>query len=62
MIKVIVPVALIFVVIYGGFAKDIASPYGDYSVAWVIWLLLGVTLVLSFILQAIRTKKAKEVK
>ena len=62
MIKLVIPAALIFVVIYGGFAKDIASPYEGYSVAWVIWLLLGVTLVLSFILQAIRTKKAKEVK
>ena len=59
LIKVIVPAGLLFVVILGGFMKDIAAPYEGYSVAWVIWALLGGTLVLSFVLQLVRTKTLK---
>ncbi|UCG10526.1 MAG: sodium-dependent transporter [Dehalococcoidia bacterium] len=61
LIKLIVPVGLLFVVIYGGFMKDLAAPYEGYQVgalsgSHIIWLVLGVTLVLSFVLQAIKTK------
>jgi len=63
MIKIVIPAALIFVVIYGGFMKDIAEPYGGYPLwaASMIWVVLGVTLILSFVLGAIKTKGPKEV-
>jgi len=63
MIKIVIPAALIFVVIYGGFMKDIAEPYGGYPLwaASMIWVVLGVTLILSFVLAAIKTKGPKEV-
>ena len=59
LIKLIVPAGLLFVVIQGGFMKDIAAPYEGYSTAWIIWALLGVTLILSFVLQAVKTKGPK---
>jgi len=63
LIKIVVPAALIFVVIYGGFMKDIAEPYGGYPLwaASMIWVILGVTLILSIVLGAIKTKGPKEV-
>jgi NSS family neurotransmitter:Na+ symporter len=62
-IKLIVPAGLIFVVIYGGFMNDVASPYGGYPLwaASMIWVILVVTLIFSFVLQAIKTKGPKEV-
>ena len=50
-----------FVVIYGGFMKDIAAPYEGYPVwaASMIWVILVVTLGLSFWLQAVKTKGPK---
>ena len=58
MIKVIVPAALLFVVIYGGFMNDIPEAYEGYQVgvlngSHIIWIILGVTLILSFVFQAI---------
>lgn len=52
-IKIVLPVGLLFVVIYGGFAKDLVEPYGGYPLwaASMIWVLLIVTLGLSFLLQ-----------
>ena len=63
LLKVIVPAGLLFVVIYGGFMKDIATPYGGYPLwaASMIWVILAVTLGLSFWLQAVKTKGPKEV-
>jgi len=63
LIKVVVPAGLIFVVIYGGFIPDIAAPYGGYPLwaASVIWIVLAVTLGLSFWLQSIKTRGPKEV-
>ena len=57
-IKVILPAALIFVVVYGGFKPDIAASYSGYP-RWasnVIWYVLGGTLILSFIMQSCKTK------
>ena len=59
LIKLIVPIGLLFVVIYGGFMKDLASPYEGYSTAWIIWALLIGTLILSFIFQMVRTRTPK---
>jgi len=63
LIKVIVPAGLLFVVVYGGFMKDIVTPYEGYPLwaASMIWVILVVTLILSFVLQAIKTKGPKEV-
>jgi NSS family neurotransmitter:Na+ symporter len=63
LIKVVVPAGLLFVVIYGGFMKDIAAPYGGYPLwaASMIWVILAVTLGLSFWLQAVKTRTPKEV-
>jgi len=63
LLKVVVPAGLLFVVIYGGFMKDIAAPYGGYPLwaASMIWVILIVTLGLSFVLQAVKTKGPKEV-
>jgi len=65
LLKLIVPAGLLFVVIVGGFMKDIPAAYEGYQVGMlngshVIWLVLGVTLVLSFVLQAVKTKGPKE--
>ncbi len=61
LIKIIVPASLLFVVIYGGFMNDIAAPYEGYPLwaASMIWVLLAVTLILSFVLQAIKTRGPK---
>ena len=63
LIKIVVPAALLFVVIYGGFVQDIATPYGGYPlwVASMIWVILAVTLGLSFWLQKVKTRVPKEV-
>lgn len=61
LIKLVVPAGLIFVVIMGGFRMDIPEAYGGYQVgalsgSHIIWIILGVTLVLSFVLGAIKSK------
>lgn len=61
LIKLVVPAGLIFVVIMGGFRVDIPEAYGGYQVgalsgSHIIWIILGVTLVLSFVLGAIKSK------
>jgi NSS family neurotransmitter:Na+ symporter len=63
LLKVIVPAGLLFVVIYGGFMNDIPAPYGGYPLwaASMIWVILIVTLGLSFWLQAVKTRGPKEV-
>ncbi len=68
LIKIVVPAGLLFVVIYGGFKNDIPDPgYGGYVIgpfngSHIIWIILGVTLLLSFWLQAAKTRGPKEVK
>ncbi len=63
LIKIIVPAGLLFVVIIGGFMKDITPEgyEGYFNWSWPIWTILGVTLILSFVLQAVKTKGPKEV-
>jgi NSS family neurotransmitter:Na+ symporter len=61
LIKLVVPAGLIFVVIVGGFMKDIPEAYEGYQVgalngSHIIWIILVVTLVLSFVFGAIKTK------
>lgn len=61
MIKVVVPLALIFVLIYGGFSQDIPEAYEGYEIGFlngshVIWLVLVITLVLSFVFQQIKSR------
>jgi len=60
MIKIVVPALLLFVVIYGGFKNDIPKPYEGYPLwaASMIWVVLVVTLIISFILQAAKGKSA----
>ena len=57
-IKVVLPVGLLFVVIYGGFMKDIAPEgyEGYFNWSWPIWAIVGVTLGLSFLLQSLKTR------
>jgi NSS family neurotransmitter:Na+ symporter len=68
LIMIVVPAGLLFVVIYGGFMNDIPDPgYGGYQIgpfngSHIIWLILGVTLGLSFLLQAFKTRVPQEVK
>jgi len=61
MIKVVVPAILLFVVIYGGFMKDLAKPYEGYPMwaASMIWVVLVGTLVIAFILQSAKAKAQK---
>jgi NSS family neurotransmitter:Na+ symporter len=61
LIKIVVPAGLLFVVIYGGFMKDIAPEgyEGYFNWSWPIWTILGATLVFSFVLQAIKTRGPK---
>jgi NSS family neurotransmitter:Na+ symporter len=64
MIKIIVPAGLLFVVIYGGFMNDVPEAYEGYQVgvlngSHIIWIILGVTLIFSFLLQAIKTRGPK---
>jgi len=57
-IKIVVPVALLFVAIYGGFKPDIEASYGGYP-RWAssfIWIFLLVTLGLSFLFASYKTK------
>ena len=67
LIKLVVPAGLLFVVIYGGFMKEIPEAYGGYQIGMlngshIIWIILGVTLILSFVLQSIKTKGPKGVR
>jgi len=67
LIKIVVPAGLLFVVIYGGFMKDVTSVgyEGYFNWSWPIWAILAGTLGLSFWLQAVKTrgpKLTKEVK
>jgi len=70
MIKIVVPAGLLFVVIYGGFMNEIPDAYGGYQLgplngSHIIWIILVVTLGLSFWLQSAKTrglKAPKEVK
>ncbi len=57
-IKIVLPAGLLFVVIYGGFLPDIAAPYEGYPLwaASMIWVILIVTLVISFLLQSLKTR------
>jgi len=58
MVKLVAPIGLTFVVLYGGFIPDIKASYGGYP-RWAsnfIWIVLIVTLILSFVLQSIKTK------
>lgn len=62
LIKIVVPAGLLFVAIRGGFIPDIQASYGDYP-RWassMIWVFLIVTLLLSFVLQSIRTRGRSE--
>jgi len=63
LLKLIVPAGLLFVVIYGGFMKDVPAPYEGYPLwaASMIWVILAVTLGLSFVLQGVKTRVPKEV-
>ncbi|MFP4194539.1 MAG: sodium-dependent transporter [Desulfosalsimonas sp.] len=61
-IKIVVPVALVFVLIYGGFMQDIPEAYEGYEIgalngSHIVWLILVVTLVASFVLQKIKTRR-----
>ena len=61
-VKIIVPAGLLFVVIYGGFMKDIPASYSGYP-RWAsnaIWGVLIVTLIISFILGKLKTKTGGE--
>ncbi|MFW6125984.1 MAG: sodium-dependent transporter, partial [Chloroflexota bacterium] len=63
LIKIVVPAGLLFVAIYGGFIPDIEASYGGYP-RWassMIWVFLIVTLILSFVLQSMRTRGRSEV-
>lgn len=58
MVKLVAPIGLTFVVLYGGFIPDIKASYGGYP-RWAsnfIWIVLIVTLILSFVLQSKKTK------
>ncbi len=58
MVKFVVPAALLFVVVYGGFMQDIPNSYSGYP-RWAsnaIWGVLIVTLVFSFIMGKMKTK------
>jgi len=61
LIKIVVPAALLFVVIYGGFRNDLAKPYEGYPMwaASIIWVVLVGTLIFSFILQGTKPKAPK---
>ncbi len=64
-IKLVIPIAMTFVVIYGGFMEDISEAYGGYQIgpfngSHILWLILGITLILSFALGRMKTKGPKE--
>jgi NSS family neurotransmitter:Na+ symporter len=63
-IRIIVPLGLIFVVIWGGFRNDLAEQYGGYEIGAlggsdIVWILLGGTLILSILLSLIKTKTTR---
>jgi NSS family neurotransmitter:Na+ symporter len=62
MLKIVVPVGAIFVVVYGGFMKDLPAKYGGYPkwAAAFVWFTLIATFILSWIFQAFKTREAKE--
>jgi NSS family neurotransmitter:Na+ symporter len=65
LIKIIVPAGLLFVVIYGGFMNDVPEAYEGYQIgaingSHIIWIVLGGTLLLSIVLQFIKTRGHKE--
>jgi len=62
MLKIVVPVGAIFVVVYGGFMKDLPAEYGGYPkwAAAFVWFTLIATFILSWIFQAFKTREAKE--
>jgi len=57
LIKIVVPIGLFFVVAYGGFMQDLKEPYGGYG-SWAnsIWILMVLVLVVSFVLQGMKSK------
>lgn len=57
LIKIVVPVGLLFVVVYGGFMQDLKEPYGGYG-SWsnFIWIIMVAVLIASFILQGMKSK------
>jgi len=62
-IKIIIPLGLLFVLIWGGFKTDLAEQYSGYEIGAlggsdIIWILLGVTLIFSILLSLIKTKSA----
>ena len=62
-IRLVVPAGLIFVVVVGGFMKDVPEQYEGYQVgalggSHIIWIILGVTLIFSILLSCIRTRTA----
>lgn len=62
MIKLVVPAALAFVVVYGGFMHDIPEAYEGYRIgalngSHIVWITLGATLVLSLVLQGIKPRR-----
>lgn len=61
LIKLVLPVGLLFVVIYGGFMEDIASEgyEGYFPWSWPIWVLLAAILILSFAFQSFKTRMPK---
>jgi len=61
MLKIVVPAGALFVVIYGGFAKDLPLKYGGYPkwAAAFVWITLVVTFILSFVFQSLKTKEVK---
>ena len=66
LIKIVVPAGLLFVIVYGGFMQDIPEAYEGYEIgalngSHIIWIVLGVTLLLSIGLNFLKTKGPKEV-
>jgi NSS family neurotransmitter:Na+ symporter len=62
-IRLVVPGGLIFVVVVGGFMKDLKEQYSGYEVGAlggsdIVWIILGATLILSILLSFIKTKTA----
>ena len=57
LIKIVVPVGLLFVVVYGGFMQDLKEPYGGYG-GWsnFIWIIMVAVLIASFVLQGMKSK------
>jgi NSS family neurotransmitter:Na+ symporter len=61
LLKLLVPLGILALVIFAGLVDDIKG-YGGYP-AWaanMVWIILGVTLIFSIILGAMKTKKSTE--